>query len=96
MSEDDWGFDEQPASISRYKGESNDLSAEIAQGQQIKDLRYLAGMSPSDLAAQVGLTFHDLLALEAGLVVLRKAQASRIAGALGVKFADLWLEEGAR
>lgn len=96
MSENDWGFDEHPADISRYKVAGNDLRAEIAQGQQIKDFRYLADVSPSDLADQVGLTLHDLLALEAGLIVLRKAQALRLAGALSVKFSDLWLEEDAR
>lgn len=95
-SKDDRKLDEQSADIIRYNVEGNDLSAKIAQGQRLRDLRSLTNISPSDLADTVGLTLKELLALEAGLMTMRKAQALRLSGALGVKFSDIWLVEDAR
>lgn len=94
MQKNDWHFTEQPVDINRYRGQGNDLSDSINQGQRLNDLRKLADITTEILAQQVGMTQDELLAIEAGLMVLRQAQAIKLAQALNVEFGKLWVKDG--
>ncbi len=77
---------------SAYNGDGlHGMSKDIAQGLQLRDLRVIASISPSDLADQVGITPKELQAMEEGSMIIRKAQALRLAGVLSVQYSDLWL-----
>lgn len=89
MNEDDWIFEEDADGLSRYEGQGSDLALPIAQGQRLADLRSLCDITPSDLAERSEITLKELLAIEAGLLIMRPSLAFRLARELSVELSEL-------
>lgn len=93
-SEDNnWPVKTDEAALDRYLKDARDLSSSINAGQRVSDLRNLVDISVSDLANRCDITTQELLALEAGMMQLTPAIATRLASNLGVKFEDLYLSD---
>ncbi len=87
MSTDDDSWDwvvppDETSAAARYRG--NDLSDSISVGGRVRTLRLAAGLSEQDLEDYAGVRKSDLLAVEAGLLLLDAAMAEQLAMVLGV------------
>lgn len=81
----------------RGKGEStNEVDAQV--GQRLRELRMLAGLSQSDLAATIGLTFQQLQKYERGVNRISASKLYLLARHLNIPvstfFADLEGQQG--
>ena len=81
----------------RGKGESAN-EVDVLVGQRLRELRMLAGLSQSDLAATIGLTFQQLQKYERGVNRIFASKLYLLSRHLGVPVAALFadLMEGAK
>lgn len=90
LSDEDWEFTEPMTDMSQYRGSGNDLSVSTALGEKLNSLRCTAAMDTADLAEASGISEDEIMALEAGLMVLQPAQAHSLAVILRVEPGELW------
>ena len=88
-SDDDWQWVVQPDEDSTSKYSGNDLSDAIAIGRKVNELRLKAGLSEQDVDDFAGIKKSDLLAIEAGLLVMDADMLAQLAMVLGVKEEEL-------
>ena len=87
--DDDWQWVVQPDEDSTSKYSGNDLSDAIAIGRKVNELRLKAGLSEQDVEDFAGIKKSDLLAIEAGLLVMDADMIGQLAMVLGVKEEEL-------
>ena len=75
----------------RGKGESTN-EVDVLVGQRLRELRMLAGLSQSDLAATIGLTFQQLQKYERGVNRISASKLYLLARHLNVPVAALFAD----
>ena len=88
--DENWGMDDGgPPAVPVYE-HTNDLSVAIDAGQRVRDLRNLDEISPELLAEFAMIDVKDLLAIEAGILLMNKDLATQLATGLGVELEVIW------
>ena len=67
------------------RGEKVPLDTDVHVGSRVRSRRVQLGMSQSDLAEKVGITFQQIQKYEKGTNRIGSSRMSQIAGALGVQ-----------